>query len=220
VNPPRYAALPAQKSSRGRIENLQSPTVQNVLQLRTRKEKAALAALRPVCGSIEEFHRLVLNLLDIIARPEIYYRSNRQTVTRGLSYRVSAAEIREYRRTAKSAEKMANQLAKDEAKLRAFGFSRFEIPAPPIGELKRYARLLEQHADADQPYVTRPVLRHRRHKSTSDIIALVRLVEQESGKPNWKNLAILIKAALGDTGFNEDRLRKIVKYHEKKSRNG
>ena len=185
-------------------------------QLQTTDQKAALAALKPVSGSVELFHQLILNLLHIISNPDIYYHSKRQIVNTGPSYKVSPAKLREYRRAAKSAEKMADRLAKDAAKLRGFGFPRFEIPSPPVHELKMYANLLKEHADADQPYVARPPLRHKRNKNTNDIIALVRLVEQQTGKPHWNRLATLVAAALGDNGFDEDRLRKIVKYHERR----
>lgn len=113
---------------------------------------------------------------------------------------------------------MADQLAKDVAKLQGLGFPRVEIPSAPIRQLKEYANLLKEHADADEPYVARPPLRRRKSKNTNDIIALVRFVEQVTGKPHWNRLAVLVQAAVGDKGFNEDRLRKIVKYHEKKSR--
>lgn len=185
-------------------------------QVQTDEQRKALAALRPMSGSVEFFGQLVLNLLHIISNADIYYHSKQQTVNAGSSYRVLPAKLREYRRAAKSAEKMADRLAKDAAKLRGFGFPRFEIPTPPVHELKMYANLLKEHADADRPYIARPQLRRKPNKSTNDIIALVRLVKLETGKPHWNRLATLVGAALGDNGFDEDRLRKMVKYQERR----
>jgi hypothetical protein len=119
------------------------------------------------------------------------------------------------KRSAASVQRMADQLEEGVRKLVQSDLSLMSVlPRPPVEELRSYAETLTVQADNDQRYVGRPIQRHETHRETREIIALVSFVEEQTGKPHWKSLAVLVAAALGQP-FNEDRLRKLVKYHEK-----
>jgi hypothetical protein len=191
----------------------------NALKLETKEQKKALADLRSNSGiPIEEFHKLILLQLRNISNAENIYSQKRRSLIPRRHYSVSHAKIRHLRRSAQLARKMADRLNKDSENLRTFGLGRLEYPRPPLEQLRSYSSALESPADSDEKYVVRPLLQHQTTPPTMDIIALVRFVEQETGKPNWNKLTILIQAALGKKGFgfNVDRLRKLVEYHEKK----
>jgi len=191
-----------------------------VFELETAKQKAALKALKPTSGDREQFHRLVLHLLWIISKPEIDDSPRPQIRIAAPGYVVPAAKVREFRRSAKSVQQMTERLAKDVEKLQQFGFSRLPFPQPPIEELKVYANTLIEQAAYDEQYIRPTPLRHRTKPQTRDIIGLVRFVEHHTGSPHWNRLSTLLQAALRDSGFNRDRLRKLVKYHELTSPKG
>ena len=175
-------------------------------QLETPGQVAALAALEPTSGKREEFRCHVLLQLETIHK--VGTRRPKEGV---LESPVTA--MRELRRRAKTAQRMADSL--EEQSCASLRSPFFTLPEPPAKELRQYAQDLREQADTLQKVSPRSG-GHRIHQQTIEIMWLVAHVEQETGSPHWKRLAVLIQAATGDASFNEDRLRKMVKYHRKK----
>ena len=175
-------------------------------QLETPGQVAALAALEPTSGKGEEFRCHVLLQLETI------HKVGTGRPKKGV-LESPATAMRELRRRAKTAQRVADSLEEQSSALLRSSF--FTVPEPPAKELRQYAQDLREQADTLQK-VSPSSGGHRIHRQTIEIMWLVAHVEQETGRPHWKRLAVLIQAATGDASFNEDRLRKMIKYHRKK----
>ena len=175
-------------------------------QLETPGQVAALAALEPTSGKGEEFRCHVLLQLETI------HKVGTGRPKKGV-LESPATAMRELRRRAKTAQRVADSLEEQSSALLRSSF--FTVPEPPAKELRQYAQDLREQADTLQK-VSPSSGGHRIHRQTIEIMWLVAHVEQEIGRPHWKRLAVLIQAATGDASFNEDRLRKMIKYHRKK----
>lgn len=185
-------------------------------RLETEEQKKALSSLKPTSGlSSEQFHSLILTQLQNISRAAIHKSRTSSVSLSRSSSAVAEHRVLNLKRLAASVQRMADQLKEGVGKLVKSDLSLMSVlPRPPVEELRSYAETLTVLANDDQRYVVRPTQRHETHPETREIIALVRFVEEQTGKPHWRCLAVLVAAALGVPAFNKDRLRKLVKYHE------
>ena len=177
-----------------------------LFELKTPKQRAALACLQPITGvSRASFDQSVISLLSVIHSPDAYYRTNEKS---------PAQTVRELKRWARGAQRFADGL--EDQKWSSVRSPFTVLPDPPISALRDYAAQLLDRAVAVQKSHKVGADRHGTHQQTIDILFLFRLIEQTTGKPNWDAVTTLIQAATGDVGFSRDRLRKLVKYQEKK----
>jgi hypothetical protein len=182
---------------------------ENSFTPKTPTERQALAALRPTSGfGRKEFHGWVLAQLEIIRDPDAWYVEKKHILDS------PTKAVRQLRAWAKTAMRMADDLAKQAWSSRLSPFVCW-LPAP-VEELREYAQRLTEAAVHLDKKIVRTPNRHRVHPQTVEIVQLVNLVAGATGSPHWKDLATLIGAACKDSSWNEDRLRKAVKYHQKR----
>jgi hypothetical protein len=158
------------------------------------KEREALNCLIPTQGDWEnpqEFQGHVLGYLAFIR--EVYCEPKKRKTERS---------VQNLQRRATKIKNFAIWLESSKPK-------GVIIAVPSTSELLRYAERLSSLADVGAQQRRARRLHHSTHKETNLILRLLHFVREQTGKPHWKEMAILLKGATGDHGMNDRRLQAL-----------
>jgi hypothetical protein len=193
-------------------------------QLKTQEERAALRRLKLSWGDRpvrKAFKVLVLAHLALIK--ELVSRKRSTNFIRP----ATSDAVRKLRRRAERVRRLAEDLKKP----LALAPPRLVPIFPPFPdcEMRLYADGLDGYADllqisggygvAPQSGVVSPGKRPPRRKTapeTEQILKLVEFVRQQTGREHWGELAILVRRATGDLGYNKHRLQSLCSWHWQK----
>lgn len=171
-------------------------------KLQYEHERAALQRLRPALGGMKnhrDFQKLVLAYLALIG--ENYSKSDRAKPER---------TVLKLRRHASKIIKFVHWLRSSKPKGLIGG-------PPSTDELLRYAESLSSLGDFRALQARTRQLRHSTHKETHLILHLLQFVREQTGKPHWAEMAMLLMGACNDRGMNERRLQALWYRQQKRS---
>jgi hypothetical protein len=192
-----------------------------MLKLTNSEALAALGRVLANWGKVNEtrrFREVILGCLALIADS----RTNKYK--RAVLIGSSTEQAKKKRRLADRLRRLADDLVepRDPLQLSKRG------PIALISEMRSHADILSNDANGRSRFriaspsgvvsENRRPLARKAARETGEIRKLVEFVQHQTGRKHWSELAILLRLATGDAGYNKHRLQSLCSFYSRKEK--